>query len=70
MDTAEVKTEEPLAFTDMIVPSEAVMTSRFNDPERKYASVGLDKPTAVDFNGFTMEIRALDLECKATDKNI
>ena len=43
------------------------MTSRFNDPERKYASVGLDKPTAVDLMVYHGN-KSLDLECKATDK--
>ncbi len=64
VDTPEVQTdsEEPLAFIDMIVPSKAEMTNRENNRENIWANVTLDKPTPITFQGFSMEIRALDLE--------
>jgi len=61
MQTDEVTTAEPLAFTDMVVPADIRKTIREDNPDGKYAAVELDRPTNIGFQGFTMEIRALDL---------
>ncbi|OQA73265.1 MAG: hypothetical protein BWY35_00654 [Firmicutes bacterium ADurb.Bin248] len=61
LETAEVQTGDPLAFTDMLVPSDILDTLEENNPGRQYASAALDKPVNVSFQGFTMEVRALDL---------
>lgn len=61
LETAEIQTGDPLAFIDMLVPSDILKTTEENNSEHQYASVELDKPVNIIFQGFTMEVRALDL---------
>lgn len=61
LETAEVQTGDPFAFTDMLVPSDIHETKEENNTGHQYASVELDRPINVVFQGFTVEVRALDL---------
>lgn len=59
---AEFHSADPLPFTDMLVPADMQMVTREKNPGRRYAAVELDKPVNIEFQGFTMEVRAFDLE--------
>lgn len=63
----DVRCDEELGFTDMIVPSELAQLRREENPEFKYAAFALDKPTNISFHGFTMEVRSLDMEYRPGD---
>ena len=62
--TDEVRTlDEPLAFTDMLIPPKMEMSNSANDSPRRFCNVQLDKPVNVIFQGFSMEVRQLNMEC-------
>ncbi len=63
-DGFEVRSDEGLGFTNMIVPAELDQIIGDNNPVLKYAAFELDKPVNISFHGFTMEARALDMEYK------
>jgi hypothetical protein len=64
INTPEVQTNAgPLAFINFIVPSRMEMTNSANDKLRKYCSAHLEEPVNVTFQGFTMEVREMDMEC-------
>ena len=53
--------DEPMPFTDLIVPAEIIKSGAMSKGKRQYAAVELDRPINIDFQGFTMEVRALDM---------
>ena len=53
-----VISDDPLEFTDMVIPADRTKT--YNS--EKYGYVALDKPVNVDFNGFTVEVRVLNMD--------
>lgn len=67
LDTQEVKTEEPLAFSDMILPSRREAMVQEEELPKLYGHAALDKPVNLDFKNFTMEIRALDITNRSTE---
>ena len=58
----EITSDTPLAFSDMLIHPKLNLIQRSYDPERKYGSVTLDKPTNISFNGYTVEVREFDFE--------
>ncbi len=65
MQIDEIQTgSEPMPFTNMIVPSDIKNSGAMSKANRRYAAVELDRPINIDFQGFTMEIRALDMSYK------
>ena len=55
---------EPMPFTDLIVPADIRKSGAMSEAKRQYSAVELDRPINIDFQGFTMEIRALDMTYK------
>jgi len=66
VETEEVTATDPLAFTDLIIPALQLDTMPLFDPDDHYGSAELDKPVNVNFRGFSMEIRAIDLQFART----
>ena len=54
----DVKSADPLEFTDMIIPADRNKTGG----NMKYGYAALDTPVNVDFNGYTVEVREVNLE--------
>jgi len=57
----ELGSPDPLAFTNMIVPSD-LEKIRVQSDTNIYASVPLDKPVNINFQGFPMEVRGFDIK--------
>ena len=57
----EIGSQEPLAFTNMIVPAN-LEKIRLQSGTNIYASIPLDKPVNINFQGFPMEVRGLDIK--------
>ena len=57
----EIGSQDPLAFTNMIVPAD-LEKIRMQSGTNIYASVPLDKPVNINFQGFPMEVRGLDIK--------
>lgn len=68
----EIQTQdESMPFTDFLVPSDIKNSNKISESKRRYTSVELDWPIDIDFQGFTMEVRALDMAYKEhPSKNI
>jgi PKD repeat protein len=60
----EIGAEEALTFSNMIVPSD-LEKIRTQDGTNRYASVPLDKPVNINFEGFPMEVRGFDIKYTA-----
>jgi hypothetical protein len=60
----EIGSEDPLAFTNMIVPAD-LEKIRVQSSTNVYASVPLDKPAEINFQGFPMEVRGFDIKYTA-----
>ena len=56
----EIGSQDPLAFTNMIVPADPEKI-RVRNGTNIYASVPLDKPVNINFQGFPMEVRGFDI---------
>ncbi len=57
----EIGSQDPLAFTNMVVPAD-LEKIRMQSGTNIYASVPLDKPVNINFQGFPMEVRGLDIK--------
>ncbi len=64
LDTDEVQTEEPLQFSDLIIPAQVRYLFDGVNPDNKYGHVMLDQPVGIDFQGFLMEVREVSLQIK------
>jgi len=57
----EITADEALPFTDMIIPADVQYTHRDFNQNGTYATAELDRPVNVNFQGFSMQVSALDL---------
>ncbi len=62
-------TKEPLAFTDLTIPS-SLNDALLGQAAQRTAGVVLDRPVKIDFKGFPMEVREFDLKYKKKDTTI
>jgi PKD repeat protein len=63
----DVKPADPLEFTDLVIPAVRGKTAFGSE---KYGYAALDKPAQVDFNGYTVEVRVLNMESFGTQNGI
>lgn len=58
----EIKNDDILSFSQLLIPANPQDAVKDEGKEKIYGTAALDKPINVDFEGFTMEVRALDIE--------